>query len=85
VLNIEPEVPDQEDLRALVTARMPFGKYQDQLLVDLPEAYLVWFRQREWPRGRLGRQLALVFEAQQAGVIDGLRRLAHGETARRGG
>jgi len=77
---IEPLAPDPEELRALLGERMPFGKYRGALLVDLPEAYLVWFKQQGWPRGRLGRQLALVFEAQMAGLIGGLRRLAHGET-----
>ena len=32
-----------DDLTELANARMPFGKYKDRYLVDLPEAYLVWF------------------------------------------
>ncbi len=30
-------------LMELVMTRMPFGKYQDRLLCDLPVTYLEWF------------------------------------------
>jgi len=38
---------------------MPFGKYQGRPLIDLPESYLLWFADRGFPRGELGRLMAL--------------------------
>ncbi len=57
--------------------RMPFGKYQGRLLIELPEEYLLWFRQRGFPAGELGRILRLVLELKTDGV-DGLCRPATG-------
>ena len=47
-------VNNQQALLELVTTRMPFGKYQGRLLCDLPETYLVWFRQKGFPPGKIG-------------------------------
>jgi len=41
---------------------MPFGRYSGRLLVDLPEPYLVWFRQQGFPKGRLGVLLGSLYE-----------------------
>ena len=49
-------------LEELVTVRMPFGKYKDRLLCDLPEYYLNWFYNQGFPKGKLGQQLALMYE-----------------------
>ena len=35
---------DPEILIQLARMRMPFGRYKDRLLCDLPEPYLVWFQ-----------------------------------------
>lgn len=48
--------------------RMPFGKYQGRLLIELPEAYLVWYRQKGFPPGKLGRQLELMLEIKMNGL-----------------
>lgn len=62
---------DQQDLLKLARTRMPFGKYSGRVLIDLPEEYLLWFANKEWPKGELGRlmQLALMIRT------DGLERL----------
>jgi uncharacterized protein len=52
----------------LVTTRMPFGKYEGRLLCDLPEPYLVWFRQKGFPPGKLGEQLSSVYEIKANGL-----------------
>jgi uncharacterized protein (DUF3820 family) len=39
---------------------MPFGRYKGRLLIDLPEAYVVWFAQEGFPEGKLGRMLQAV-------------------------
>lgn len=66
-----------DDLRTLeaVLWRMPFGKYAGVPLVDLPEPYLVWFRQRGFPRGRLGDAMSLALEIKTNGLEELLRPL----------
>jgi uncharacterized protein (DUF3820 family) len=52
----------------LVRMRMPFGKYKGRLLIDLPEPYVVWFKQQGWPPGKLGERLALLYEVKLNGL-----------------
>ena len=54
-------------LERLVSLPMPFGKYQGRVLADLPSAYLDWFARQGFPKGELGRLLALMHEVDQAG------------------
>lgn len=51
-----------EDLSALVSKTMPYGKYQGRLLADLPGHYLGWFAREGFPKGELGQLLALMYE-----------------------
>lgn len=51
-----------ELLEALVTQTMPYGKYKGRLLADLPGHYLGWFAREGFPKGKLGQQLALMYE-----------------------
>ena len=60
--------PDPQLLRDLVTQEMPFGKYQGRLLADLPEPYLVWMAGKGFPKGKLGQQLALLYEIKLNGL-----------------
>ena len=55
-------------LERLVTVAMPYGKYKGQLLADLPSAYLDWFARQGFPKGEIGRLLALMHEVDQAGA-----------------
>lgn len=48
--------------------RMPFGRYKGTRLIDLPEPYVVWFRNRGYPRGRLGELLATLYEIKTNGL-----------------
>lgn len=36
--------------------------------MDLPEDYLLWFKQKGYPKGKLGEQLALMFEIKSNGL-----------------
>ena len=54
--------PDKRHLIELAHYRMPFGKYKVWYLIDLPEPYLIWFRQKGFPDGKLGQMLASVLE-----------------------
>ncbi|HEY4743436.1 MAG TPA: DUF3820 family protein [Desulfuromonadaceae bacterium] len=60
--------PDSNELLALASMRMPFGKYQGRLLIDLPEPYVVWFAQNGFPAGVLGRMLQTVYEIKVNGL-----------------
>ena len=57
-----------EDLSKLATTQMPFGKYQGRYLIDLPEAYLIWFARKGFPKGQLGEQMQLALELKTNGL-----------------
>jgi uncharacterized protein (DUF3820 family) len=59
---------DPQHLLELAEARMPFGKYQGRLLIDLPEPYVVWFGQQGFPKGKLGDQLRTIYEIKVNGL-----------------
>jgi uncharacterized protein (DUF3820 family) len=63
----------QHQLVKLANTRMPYGKFKGLLLVQLPEPYLVWYRSKGFPKGRLGEQLSLMLEIK----INGLEHLIH--------
>ncbi len=62
------EVFNPEILKTLVTLRMPFGKYKGTFICDLPESYLLWFREKGFPPGKLGQCLALMLEIRINGL-----------------
>lgn len=67
--------PDHSQLLELVNLKMPFGKYQGRVLIDLPEPYLVWFKQQGFPKGKLGDLLALCYEIKLNGLEGMIRQL----------
>ena len=52
----------------LATTRMPFCKDSGQLLIDLPEPYVVWFSQQGVPKGKLGEMLRTLYEVKVNGL-----------------
>ena len=68
---------DQEDLIHIARTPMPFGKYQGRMLIDLPEAYLLWFSHKGFPKGNLGRWMALTLEIKIEGLEELVRPLRH--------
>lgn len=58
----------EEIMQALVTTKMPFGKYKDTLICNLPETYLVWFHQKGFPKGNVGMLLATMYEIRLNGL-----------------
>ena len=66
---------DEKALIELAKAKMPFGKYEGRYLIDLPEHYLVWYRTKGFPQGKLGQQMALVFELQLNGLEELIRNI----------
>jgi uncharacterized protein (DUF3820 family) len=69
---------DPEALIKLARMKMPFGKYAGRYLVDLPENYVLWFKQKGFPEGDLGKQMAAICEIQANGLEDLLRPLRQG-------
>ena len=49
-----------EDLQLLVEREMPYGKYTGRKIADLPGNYLNWFAREGFPKGEIGRLLALM-------------------------
>ncbi|ABV36034.1 conserved hypothetical protein [Shewanella sediminis HAW-EB3] len=59
---------NQELLLEAINQKMPFGKYAGRKLLELPEPYLVWFHSKGFPEGKLGEQLALMYEIKLNGL-----------------
>ena len=57
-----------DQLLKLANARMPFGKFQGRYLIDLPEHYIVWYKNKGFPAGKLGEQLQLIAEIKLNGL-----------------
>lgn len=60
---VNPQVLDD-----LVSIKMPFGKYKDFLLCDLPEPYLAWFARKGFPEGKIGALLSALYEIKLNGL-----------------
>jgi uncharacterized protein (DUF3820 family) len=60
--------PDYKKLIELAHYRMPIGKFKGRYLIDLPEPYLVWFRQKGFPEGKLGVLLRSMLEIKINGL-----------------
>jgi uncharacterized protein (DUF3820 family) len=65
VEGINPEI-----LKEICVMKMPFGKYEGTVLVDLPVSYLEWFNRNGMPKGKLGMQLSTVYEIKLNGLMD---------------
>jgi len=61
---------DTAQLQRLVTVAMPYGKYQGRVIADLPGNYLNWFAREGFPRGDIGRLLALMHEIDHNGLSE---------------
>ncbi|GAB4156740.1 MAG: DUF3820 family protein [Winogradskyella sp.] len=63
----------KEALIELAHYKMPFGKYKGNYLVDIPEYYYTWFKQKGFPEGKLGRMMMQMHDIK----INGLEELIH--------
>jgi len=66
---------EQRSLVDLAEARMPFGKYAGMRLFELPENYVLWFKNKGYPEGKLGDQLRAIEEIKTNGLEYLLREL----------
>jgi uncharacterized protein len=83
---------DRDDFRNLLAeigkTRIPFGKFGIKAyppagvpIMDLPPEYLCWFKERGFPKGRLGELMAQVCEIKNVGmdsVFDPMRQAMGG-------
>lgn len=61
-------LPEFDDLIKIANMKMPFGRYKGRALIDLPEPYVVWFHEKGFPEGELGRLLAQLYEIKLNGL-----------------
>lgn len=68
-----------EILKEICIAKMPFGLHKGKILADLPISYLEWFqRNGGFPEGKLGMQMATVYEIKLNGLDDLLKAIRNG-------
>ncbi|WP_411031731.1 DUF3820 family protein [Spongiimicrobium sp. 3-5] len=67
--------PDNDRLLELVHYKMPYGKFKGKYLIDLPEAYLVWFQRKGFPQGKLGNLLRSTLEIKTNGLESLIRKI----------
>ena len=72
----------REGLELLVSREMPFGKYKGRKIADLPGHYLNWFAREGFPKGEIGRLLALMQEIDHNGLKDLLHPLRQNASKR---
>ncbi|WP_156166738.1 DUF3820 family protein [Pedobacter sp. BMA] len=52
----------------LVKMKMPYGKYKGYLICNIPESYLLWYKDKGFPKGKLGELMATMFEIRVNGL-----------------
>ena len=67
------------EVLAAAAMHMPFGRFKGTRLIDLPEPYVVWFKGQGFPAGKLGQQLALIYEIKANGLEKLIRPLLDSE------
>ena len=63
----------RDALIELAHYKMPFGKYKDEYLIDIPEYYYTWFMQKGFPKGKLGDMMKQMHDIK----INGLEELIY--------
>lgn len=59
---------DKQFLIDTAHMKMPFGKFKGYFLNNLPEYYIVWYKNKGFPKGKLGQMMGLVYELQLNGL-----------------
>lgn len=67
--------PDRKKLIELAHYKMPYGKFKGRYLVDLPEAYLIWFQRNGFPKGKLGEHMKAILEVKMNGIEGLIRKI----------
>lgn len=67
--------PDKDFLIKVAHTKMPFGKYKDRFLIDLPEYYIVWYHNKGFPKGQLGDMLETIYTVKLNGLEELIRNI----------
>jgi uncharacterized protein (DUF3820 family) len=59
----------------LANTKMPYGKYKGRFMIDLPEYYIVWYRNKGFPKGQIGEMLSTVYELKVNGLEELVRNI----------
>lgn len=59
---------DETILIDICRTKMPYGRYAGRCICDLPEPYLVWYKEHGLPQGRLGMLLGTMYEIKLNGL-----------------
>ena len=59
---------EEEQFLKLASFKMPFGRFKGVRLIDIPEEYYIWYRQKGLPEGELGRMMAAAYEIKVNGL-----------------
>lgn len=65
---MSPSETQRKHLIDLVSTKMPYGKFQGRYICDLPEFYLVWYRNKGFPKGKVGTLMASMYEMHSNGL-----------------
>ncbi len=74
---------DDTFLINLVHARMPYGRFKNRYITDIPGFYLEWLNRRGFPKGDLGQYLSTMHEIRINGLEDLLRPIIKKERKQR--
>jgi uncharacterized protein (DUF3820 family) len=66
--DVNPSDFQPDLLLSIVQTPMPFGKYKGRLISELPMYYLEWFRNKGFPKNKLGRMLETTYEIRLNGL-----------------
>lgn len=73
---------NKELLLKSLTYKMPFGKYKDTTIADLPIFYLEWFLNKDgFPKGELGDLMTIIYQIK----LNGLEEILYNLTTIKGG
>lgn len=67
--------PDRNKLIELAHYKMPYGRFKQRYLLDLPEAYLIWFQRNGFPNGKLGEHMKAILEIKINGMEGLIRKI----------
>ncbi|MGB5229695.1 DUF3820 family protein [Eudoraea sp.] len=68
-------LPDRKKLIEMAHYKMPYGKFKERYLLDLPEAYLIWFQRTGFPNGNLGEHMKAILEIKINGMEGLIRKI----------
>ncbi len=54
----------KKELEELHSYEMPFGRFKGRKVLDLPVEYLIWFRRKGFPAGKLGKYMQIALEVK---------------------